>query len=57
MSELSSGRGSCQVMPEVEVDALVGRLLSWWWNRFRRKLLVLLAAVRDAAGLEAMLNS
>ena len=43
------------MVPEVEVDALVGRLLSWWWNRFRRTLIVLLLAVRDCAGgLEAM---
>ena len=58
MSELSSLLASCKVVPEVEVDALVGRLLSWWWNRFRRTLPELLAAERDAAGggLEAMVR-
>jgi len=42
------------VVPEVDVEALVGRLLSWWWKRFRRTLAVPLAAERDAAGLEVI---
>jgi len=37
------------------VDALVGRLLSWWWKRLRRTLPVPLAAGRVAAGLEVIL--
>lgn len=55
MSELSSCIESCNVVPDVEVDALVGRLLSWWWNRLRRTLLVLLEAVREVACLEFIL--
>ena len=42
------------MVPDVDVEADVGRLLSWWWNRFRRTLPVLVGIVRDDVDLDAM---
>ena len=56
MSELLSGKGSCSVLPDMEVEVLVGRLLSWWWKRFRRTVVLLLCADSDGAGLEAIME-
>lgn len=39
----------------MEVEADVGRLVSWWWKRFRRTLDVVLVVEREAAGFEAMI--
>lgn len=55
ISEPLSCGDSCNVVAEVDVDVLVGRLLRWWWNRLRRTLeLVLVIGGLEDDGFEAM---
>lgn len=39
--------GASNVVAEVEVEALAGRRLRWWWNRFRRTLEVVVPLRED----------